>query len=179
VTDSDPKADRATRILIGLDTLLIEDPAAPRPTEDAQTALERLAWIGRPVVLAGAVIAGRKLPVDPDERAAWVRAILHADDLSVASFDEMPVERAGDAADRLAVDRWLALRDAWRAGRLITRHDGSVGPARRAGLEVIRIGPRSRSTTATIERPDVEARDLLDAVSRLLAHDAFAAPSAG
>ena len=65
------------------------------------------------------------------------------------------------------------LRREWQADRLVTSRDSDVGPARRAGLIVVRIGPRDPASAPSVERADHEARDLLDAVSRLMTADVF------
>ena len=162
-------------ILITLETLVVQDPSAPRPLADAAAALERLGWVGRPVVLAAGELLGRRLPAAPDERADWVRTAFRVPDLAVAAFDEPAADRAGDDAERDAIDHWAAIRSAWNADWLVTGRASSVGPARRADLVVVRIGPRASGAAATIERADHEARDLLDAVSQILASDTFAA----
>ncbi len=63
-------------------------------------------------------------------------------------------------------------RRAW----LLTAHPSSIGPARRAQLGVIHIGPRTVDVPASVERADRRARDLLDAVSQLLTMDTFERP---
>ena len=160
-------------ILVALDVLVGSDPSAPRPHEATVTALERLAWIGRPVVLAGQELLGRSLPPDAADRVSWVRSMLGAGDLAVEVFDEPTADRAGEAADRRAVEQWAAVRDAWGAAWLLTASATSVGPARRADLAVVHIGPRDEDPGTAVERADHEARDLLDAVSKLLVHDTF------
>ena len=162
-------------ILITLETLVVQDPSAPRPLADAAAALERLSWVGRPVVLAGDELLGRRLPTAPDERADWVRTAFRIPDLAVAAFDEPAADRVGDATDHEAVEAWAGVGQTWRAEWLVTARASSVGPARRADLAVVRIGPRGLDAAATIERADHEARDLLDAVSQILASDTFAA----
>lgn len=165
-------------ILVALDALVVDHPTAPRPLDTAATALDRLEWIGRPVVIAGHELVGRRLPEAEDERVAWVRAAFGRDDLDVQSFHEPEADRVGDSA-RHAVERWTEVRDAWAASWLLTSRATSVGPARRAGLAVIRIGPRAAEGAATVERADYEARDLLAAVGHLLTLDAFAAGQQG
>jgi hypothetical protein len=162
-------------ILVSLESLFGDDSDTPAPLPEAAVALERLAWIGRPVVLVGDEIAGRRLPADPQQRLAWVRARFDVPDLAALTWDEPVVIRAGEALERTAVDRWSTLRDDLKADRLITRRESSVGPARRAGFTVVRIGPRGPAPGPSIERADHEARDLLDAVSRLMTADVFGA----
>ncbi len=163
----------STGILISADSLFEAGPDAPRPLADALTAIERLGWIGRPVVLVGDALVDRRLPAEPEDRLRWVRTRLELPDLAVVTFDEAGSGRLGDAVDRLVADQWSRLRDEWQADRLITGHEPSVGPARRAGLTVVRIGPRGSTPGATVERADYEARDLLDAVSHLITADTF------
>lgn len=166
-------------ILVALDVLVVADPEAPRPLEAAPTALDRLGWVGRPVVLAGRELLGRGLPPDAEHRAAWVRAMLGDDDIAVHAFDEPTSDRPGEAAARRAIEQWAAARDAWAAAWLLTARAASVGPARRADLSVVRIGPRDADRGTAVERADHEARDLLDAVSALLVHDTFTAQRTG
>lgn len=161
-------------ILIPLGVLVGPDPASPRPLDSTPTALDRLAWVGRPVVLAGQELLGRGLPLDAADRVAWVRSMLGDDGLAVDAFDEPAADRVGEAAERQAVEQWVVARDTWDAAWLLTARATSVRPARRAELSVVHIGPRDADPGAGIERPDHEARDLLDAVSQLLVHDTFA-----
>lgn len=152
---------------------MVDDLVEPRALSEATVALDRLDWIGKPVVLVGDTLSGRRLPADADERISWVREALHRPDLDVVLFDEPDVERPGAPVDRGGVERWRTISEAWNAGRLLTRRSTSVGSARRAGLEVFRVGPRGTTITGAIERPDHEPRDLMDAVGRLLVVDTF------
>jgi hypothetical protein len=152
---------------------MVDDHAEPHRLDEATVALDRLALIGEPVVLAGEEVAGRRLPPTVEERIAWVRRALDRPEIEVAACAEPGAVRGSDTGEREAVGRWREIGDAWQAGRLVTSRPSSVGPARRAGLEVVRIGPRGGTTAAAIERPDHEARDLLHAVSLLLATDTF------
>jgi len=170
--DGAPPRDRPG-ILVGLEVLLVDDPDAPRPLAEAATALERLGWIGRTVVLAGERIAGRRLPEVEADRIAWVRLTLDRPDLAVAVFEEPPTDRAGDGPGRAAVEPWLRLRDTWQAASLVTSDDRIVGPAHQAGLAVIQIGPGRTDGAPAVERADHQARDLLDAVNQLLVTDTF------
>ena len=92
------------------------------------------------------------------------------------SVDELDAEGPNEATRRGAVEGWRQLGETWHADRLITDRDSSVGPARRAGLTVVRIGPRDPGPAPSCERADHEARDLLDAVRCLLTADAFGRP---
>lgn len=163
-------------ILIALDVLVVDDPMAPHPMDSAGIALDRLGWIGRPTVLAGRELLGRRLPEDAVARVAWVRTAFEDDELDVRAFDE-PADRAGGLANRQAAERWAEARAACEADWLLTSRATSVGPARRARLSVVLIGPRGADGPARVERADHEARDLLEAVSHLLTIDAFAARS--
>lgn len=180
MTATDPPSGAGTAgILISAESLFGTDPAAPRPLADAQVAIERLGWIGQPVVLVGDEIAGRRLPTDPDDRMRWVRTQLGSPDLAVVPFEEGTAGRSTDVATRLAVEYWSRLREDWQADRLVTGRGSSVGPARRAGLTVVRIGPRGSASGPSVERADHDARDLLDAVSRLMTADIFGGHSRG
>ena len=164
-------------ILVALDVLVLEDRESPRPLDSAATALDRLAWVGRPAVLAGHELFGRRLPQAEDDRVAWVRGTFGQDSLDVYPFDEPEADRAGEAAH--AIERWTEARERWQATWLLTSRVTSVGAARRADLQIVRIGPRGADATAAVERADYEARDLLDAVSHLLTRDAFSAGRSG
>ncbi len=179
LAESLPNTGTGSGILVALEVLINDDPIDPRPLDEALPALERLGWVGRPVILAGRTLLGRRLPDGPADRTAWVRTVLGRHELDVAGFDEPASDRPGDDADRLAVEAWSDLRRTWRADWLLTARPTSVGPARRAGLSVARIGPRGRAITESVERPDHEARDLLDAVGHLLVGDAFAVDHPG
>lgn len=170
-----PAVTGRSGILISADALFEAVSGEPRALADAPAAIERLGWIGRPVVLVGEELADRRLPVEPEDRLSWVRAHLELPGLDIVAFDEAGSGRLGEAADRQAAEQWDWLRDEWQAERLITVHELSVGPARRAGLTVVRIGPRGSSPGASVERADHEARDLLDAVSHLITMDTFGA----
>ena len=84
---ADPRAADGEAILVTLSALVLAGPDAPVAAPDAAGALERLASFGRPVVLAGDTVAGRRLPDDPDARERWVRAALGRDvPIQVAPF---------------------------------------------------------------------------------------------
>jgi hypothetical protein len=167
--------NRAPRgaVLVELDTLIVQDPADPRAVEDAGLALDRVAGVAEAVVLAGERVAGRLLPADPDERIAWVREALDRPELRVLPVVVQHSERRTEAADRSLVSAWRAIRPDRGPAWLLTGDPRAVGPARRAGLRVVRIGPRPAGIEADIERPDYEARDLRDAVNHLLVSDVF------
>ncbi len=165
-------------ILVGLDLLIGGDPDSPKPVDDADVVFERLAWIGRPVVLVGEAVLGRRLPETEAGRVAWVLGTLRSEGLDVFPFVETRMERDEDGADGPAVDRWTAVRAEFQATWLLTAHPSSIGPARRAHLGVIHIGPRTVDVPASVERADRRARDLLDAVSQLLTMDTFSVPGA-
>jgi hypothetical protein len=160
-------------VFIELDTLIVPDPADPRAVDDAELVLDRVAGLADPIVLAGERVAGRLLPADPDERIAWVREALHRPELRVVPVALQHGERRTDSTDRSLVDTWRAIRGAWPVAWLLTGDPRAVGPARRAGLRVVRIGPRPAGIEADVERPDYEARDLRDAVNHLLVNDVF------
>ena len=170
-TDLDPAGQGA--VLVELDALIVQDPENPRALDDAGLALDRVASLTDPVVLAGERVAGRLLPADPEERIAWVREALARPELQVVPVAVQYSERRTEAADRSLVGAWRAIRPAGAVAWLLTGDPRAVGPARRAGLRVVRIGPRPAGIEADIERPDYEARDLRDAVNHLLVSDAF------
>lgn len=132
-----------TRILVSAETLFEHGVDAPRPLGDASAAIERLGWIGQPVVTIGEHIAGCRLPSEPNDRIGWVRMCLGTPDIPAAVFDDPAVDRASEAAERAAVESWSLVGNDWHADRLLTGRDSSVGPARKAGLTVVRIGPRA------------------------------------
>jgi hypothetical protein len=176
-----PQAERSsspvsTRILISVEALFGDGADAPNPHADARAAIERLGWIGQPVVVIGDEIGGRRLPCEPADRISWVRSRLGVPDVA-AVVVEPDVDHAGEAADRAATARWGTLSGQWQADRLVTDRASSVAPARRAGLTVVQIGPRDPASGPPVERADLEARDLLDAVSLLMTADAFGEPA--
>ena len=101
-----------------------------------------------------------------------MRAGLGVPGLTLTDFDEG--EGVQDVDQRDPAGRWAGIRATWDAHTLITSFLSSVGSARRAGLTVVRIGPRGPATDPTVPRADHEALDLLDAVRQLIAADAFA-----
>lgn len=154
-------------ILVALGVLVRPSAAGPRAVETSGRALERLGWVGRPVILAGQTVAGRQLPAADAERQAWARHILGDDEIEVITFDPPTPERHGD--DGIALERWRTLTEAHRA-RWLIETGWPTALARRAGLSVIEVG--GRATTAA-ERADHEARDLLDATNHLLMTETF------
>ena len=160
-------------ILIALDALIGQRAPQPVASDDAQVALRRVGWIGRPIILMGSQVAGRTLPEDQGERESWVRAAIGSGAYAVVAFDDPPEDRA--AAEGDAVDRWRTLKDAQQATWLLTDRPRQVGSARQAGLKVIVIGPSDPQPRN--HRPDYQARDLRDAVGHLLTMDVFSGPS--
>ena len=63
-------------ILVTLSALVMAGPDAPVAAPDAADALDRLAALGRTVVLAGDAVAGRRLPDDREARERWVRGVI-------------------------------------------------------------------------------------------------------
>ena len=166
---SDPGQPAGMGILVALDVLIQPSEEGPRAMETTASALERLGWVGRPIILATGSVGGRRLPVEVEDRVAWARHALGDEDLLVVPFDTPAGDRHAD--DGEAVDRWRTLREAHHASWLI-ESGWPINPARRAGLTVIEVGGH----TATVnERPDHEARDLLDAANRLLMTETFKA----
>ncbi|MEA2537076.1 MAG: hypothetical protein QOF11_1310 [Chloroflexota bacterium] len=173
VEPGEPDGSVRGAVFIELDALIVQDSADPRAADDAGLAIDRVADFAEPVVLAGERVAGRLLPLDPEERIAWVREALDRPDVLVVSLAARPGERRTEAAGRSLVDAWRGIRTEWSVAWLVTGDPRSVGPARRAGLRVVRIGPRPAGVEAEIERPDYEARDLRDAVNHLMVADVF------
>jgi hypothetical protein len=154
-------------ILVSLEVLVQSTVDGPRAIETTASALERLAWIGRPVVLASSTVAGRRLPAEPDERVSWTRHILGDEAVEVVPFEAPTVERRGD--DGEVVERWRMLRDAHQA-RWLIETGWPIATARRAGLTVIEVGGRA---TSIADHPDLDARDLIDATNQLLMTETF------
>jgi len=163
----------ADGILITLEALVVPRAANPTALDEAPAALRRIGWIGRPLVIVGTHVADRQLPLDDDEREAWVRGTLGAGAFALVPFEAPMPERGTDGAGR-AGEQWRSLRDANDATWLVTDTATHVGPARKAGLKVIVIGPSDPDPG--VQRPDYQARDLRDAIGHLLAVDVFAAP---
>jgi len=154
-------------ILVTLDALFEPAGDVPRAIASAETALERLGWVGRPIVLVGTTLGERRLPLVDDDRLAWARHTLGDTAIRIVLFDPPAEERHAD--DHAAVTAWRELRGSHEARWLI--HDGGpLAAARRAGLTVIAVGGRS---VGGVERADHDARDLLDAANHVLMTEAF------
>jgi hypothetical protein len=162
-----------TRILVGGSTLFSDRGPVPRPLAKSRLALDRLRELGEPVVLVGRDLGGRRLPDDEDDRVAWVRDCLGIPWLTIVAFEEPDAGRPMAPTTKQADGSWGALRATWRGVALLTTFESTVGAARRAGLNVIRIGARGSGTDPTHPRADYEAIDLLDAVRHLMFADAF------
>jgi hypothetical protein len=160
----------ADGILVALETLVVSRGAEPVVLAETPAALRRIGWIGRPVVLAGTQVGVRQLPPDMADREAWVRAALGTGAFAVVPFEPQPSGRGGDGGAR-EVETWASLQHAFEATWLLTDLPDQVGPARRAGLKVILIGPAA--SQPGIQPPNYWARDLRDAVGHLLAADVF------
>jgi hypothetical protein len=152
-------------ILVALDVLFHPADDEPRVVETVVSAVERLTWVGRPVILVGAMVGGRRLPADADERVAWTRHALGDDTVAVVPFEPPASDRHGDSTE--ALERWRALRKAHHARWLI--ESGWRSPRPDAGLTVIEVGGRA---AAVDERAD-RGRDLLDATNQLLMTETF------
>jgi len=160
-------------ILIALDALVVQRTEQPTAIDEAPIALRRIGWIGRPIILVGSHVAGRKLSDDEGEREAWVRASIGSGAYAVIPFEDASENRAG-SQDGEAVERWRKVREGNDGTWLLTDRHRQVGPARQAGLKVILIGPTDPQPRN--QRPDYQARDLRDAVGHLLTMDVFAGP---
>jgi hypothetical protein len=171
---ADPAGHPSPGILIALDALIVQRADQPTAVQEAQVALRRVAWIGRPIILAGANVAGRSLPDDAAQRESWVRGTLGSGAYAVIPVDA-PSEARGADRDASTVERWETLKRAHGATWLLTDRARQVGAARQAGLRVIVVGPADPQPGN--HRPDYQARDLRDAVGHLLTMDVFANPS--
>jgi hypothetical protein len=158
-------------ILISLDALVVQRADQPTALEEAQVALRRIGWIGRPIILVGLQVAGRELPPDPAGRVGWVRASIGRGAYAVVQFEDPATDRAV-SHDGHAVTDWRELREAQHGTWLLTDRPRQVGAARQAGLKVILIGPTNPQPI--LHKPDYQARDLRDAVGHLLTMDVFA-----
>lgn len=164
-------------ILIALDALIAPRAEPPTALDDAPMALGRIGWVGRPIVLVGMQVAGRDLPHDATDREAWVRATLGRGAYAVVPSEDPSAGRGPGDADDGRAEHWREVGAAQMGTWLVTDRPREVGPARRAGLKVIVIGPSDPQPR--LQRPDYQARDLRDAVGHLLAEDVFADPSTG
>ncbi len=160
-------------ILVTLSALVMAGPDAPVAAPDAADALERLAALGRTVVLVGDAVAGRRLPDDREARERWVRAVIGPSvPIMVAPF-AAPVWDLHDAAGEARAQAvWTDLRSEHGAAWLITDGHDDVRPARRAGLRIVRVGPRPAAGPLAAQA-DISARDLADAARLLLAQQLF------
>jgi hypothetical protein len=161
-------------ILISLDALVVQRAEQPIALDEAQVALRRIGWIGRPIILVGPQVAGRELPPDPAGRVGWVRGSIGQGAYAVVPFDDPATDRAVNH-DGHAVEEWRELREAQRGTWLLTDRPRQVSAARQAGLKVILIGPSDPQPV--LHKPDYQARDLRDAVGHLLTMDVFAGPA--
>ncbi len=171
------KAGSRRRILVEAAVLFSDGAGDPRPLAGACLALERLAWLGEPVILVGAELAGRRLPGDRQDRIDWVRAGLGGSGRLIAAIEDEAGLGDGDQPD--PTEPWATLQATWDADTLITSLQSSVASGRRAGLTVVSIGPRGPAVNPTMPRADVEAVDLLDAVRQLITADTFDTPAEG
>lgn len=170
-----PTDQPSAGILIALDALVVQRADQPSANEEAPTALRRIGWIGRPIILVGSRVADRNLPDGSVEREAWVRASIGSGAYAVVPFDDPSEDRSLTQRGE-AVDAWREVREAQHGNWLLTDRPRQVGPAREAGLKVILIGPADPQPRN--HRPDYQARDLRDAVGHLLTMDVFAGPGA-
>jgi hypothetical protein len=160
-------------ILVTLSTLVMDGPDEPVAAPDAADALDRLATLGRTVVLAGDTVAGRRLPEDPAARERWVRAVFDRPvPIQVLPFEAPAWELHDRAGESRAHDAWTDVRSTQHAAWLITDGHDDVRPARGAGLHIVRVGPRP-SGERLAAHADIAARDLADAARLLLARDLF------
>jgi hypothetical protein len=170
---ADPRPAQGEAILVTLSALVMHGPDEPVAAPDAADALDRLATLGRTVVLAGETVAGRRLPEDPAARERWVRAVFNrAVPVQVLPFDAPAWELHDTAGESRAHHAWTALRSTQHAAWLITDGQDDVRPARGAGLHVVQVGPRP-SSDRPAAHADIAARDLADAARLLLAQDLF------
>ena len=160
-------------ILVMLSALVMAGPDAPVAAPDTADALDRLAALGRTVVLAGDAVASRRLPDDREARERWVRGVIGVSvPILVVPFTA-PVWDLHDAAgESHAQAAWADLRAAHGATWLITDGHEDVRPARRAGLRIVRVGPRPAARPLAAQA-DITARDLADAARLLLAQQLF------
>ena len=169
----DPRPRDGEAILVTLSALVMAGPDAPVAAPDAADALERLAALGRPVVLAGDEVVGRRLPDDSEARERWVRAVIGSKVPFVVVPFAAPVWDLHDAAGESNAEvAWTGLRAEQDAAWLITDGLDDVRPARRAGLRIVRVGPRTTAGPLATHA-DITARDLADAARLLLAQELF------
>ncbi len=165
------RAGSRRRILVEAAVLFSDGAADPHPVAGACLALERLSWLGEPVILVGRELAGRRLPDDLQDRLDWVRASLGGPERLIVAIDDGADPDDGDQPD--PTEPWAGLQAKWDADTLVTSRQSSVASGRRAGLTVVSIGPRGPAANPTMPRADIEALDLLDAARQLIAADTF------
>ena len=83
---------------------------------------------------------------------------------------------SGTAAERVAA--LARLRATSGARWIVVGEEGLIGAARRAGLRVVHLGPRPDLPAARVSPPDDDARDLTDAVMRILTDETFRSTTA-
>jgi hypothetical protein len=169
--------DRGAAILVTLSALCLPGPDGPVAAPGVDVSLDRMAWLGRPVVVTGEEIHGRRLPTTRAGRLRWLKSTLAApatlrlEDVRPPIADRRDGPLAGQA--RLA---WAVMRKRHDATWLITDRAEDTRPAHAAGLAVVQVGVAA-DDDPTAERPEILARDLTDAIHLLLAYDLFGGAS--
>lgn len=169
----DTQDDQGGTIVVALSTLMLPGPGGPAP--GIGEALDRLASLGRPMILATGESAtagsGRAMPAD----AGFATTLGLPEDIEVAivaTGAELDGHRQSPDTVRVL---WGSVRAAHRALWLVTDRPADVRPAQAAGLRVVLVGPRGSSRLLAGARPDITARDIHDAGRLLLARDVFGA----
>jgi hypothetical protein len=164
-------------VLLDMDTVLLAAHREPRGVElgvqaDLAEGLERLAEVADAIV----VLAFPENEASALQMPAEQRIEALAEGLG-STMERLPVigcphgDEACDCAKpgvgliEVAVERLgLATRGSWLIGG---DQEGMVA-GRSAGLRTVRIGPPGDDPMSSIHRPDIEARDLLDAANQIM-----------
>jgi len=170
---------------VAVDTLVPEAP--PDDADDrlilrsgVEEAVSRLETLGDVMILIGPAFAGRAAPEGSAERIALVRDALGRADVPVVAWDaetersetrHEPSAQLVRPADPAALAAALGSRE--KGGWLIVDPESDIPAWRTLGLTVIRLGPSPAGPLPGFNRPDHEARDLLEAANWILLQDTF------
>lgn len=167
--------DQGGTIVLALSTLMLPGPGEPGPVPGIGEALDRLASLGRPVILARHEQANEREAHAARDGSGITATLGLPEDTNVAivaTGAELDGHRQSPEAVRIL---WESVRAAHRARWLVTDRPADVRPAQAAGLRVVLVGPRGSPRLLAGARPDITARDIHDAGRLLLARDVFGA----
>ena len=164
-------------VFVDLDTVMLAAHREPRGIKlgvqaDLAGGLQRLAEVADAiVVLAFPVNEASALQMPAEQRLEALAAGLGPtmDRLRVVGCPHgdqaCECAKPGVGLIGVAVERFgLAKRGSWFIGG----DQEGMAAGRNAGLRTVRIGPAGDDPMSSIHRPDIEARDLLDAANQIM-----------